>query len=288
MVDLTSPARPPFRSNGSDSGASPGSRRALSILTGVISGLLAGFLLVQLGVAGILGDLSLQLVAFVCAVLGAALAFFGRLTVMVVLDAVLVGLFLLVADTPIMSPAAAAWVRQDSLPAKADAIVVLSSNVNSAGMLDDQSVSRLLSGLELFQRGIAPRLITTEISTKYGDVTRTSTPDRERLVTLGGARNAWTFVTDVHTTHDEATHVASLLGGAAGKTLVVVTAPLHTRRACAVFEGVGFRVACTPSREQELVAWHPRTARDRLESFRQYSYERLGMVKYRAKGWISK
>jgi uncharacterized SAM-binding protein YcdF (DUF218 family) len=242
----------------------------------------------QLGLGGILGDLSLQFVVFTSAMLGAVLAFFGRLGTIIVVDGVLLALFLLIADTSLMTPAASAWVRQDALPPRADAIVVLSSNINSAGMLDDQSVSRLLSGLELFQRGLAPRLITTEISAKFGDVTLTSTADRERLVTLGGARAAWTYVTDVHTTRDEATHIAKLLGGAVGKTLIVVTGPLHTRRACATFEGVGFTVSCSPSREQESVAWHPRTARDRLESFRQYTYERLGMVKYRAKGWLPK
>ena len=249
--------------------------------------MLAGFFLMQLGLGGILGDISLQLVVFVAAAIGAAAAFFGRLTLMFVADAVLFGIFLIVADTSIMASAAAAWVRQDALPSKADAIVVLSSSVNSDGMLDDQGVSRLLTGVQLFQHGLAPRLITTETSAKFGDVTRRSSPDAERLVTLAGARSAWTFVTDVHSTRDEAGRVASLLGGAGGKTLIVVTAPLHTRRACATFEGVGFKVSCVPSREQEFVAWHPRTARDRLESFRQYFYERLGMVKYRAKGWLS-
>ena len=69
---------------------------------------------------------------------------------------------------------------------------------------------------------------------------------------------------------------------------MVVTAPLHTRRACATFVRVGFKVSCAPCREQEYNVWHPRTSRDRLEASRQYLYERLGMVKYRFKGWIDK
>jgi uncharacterized SAM-binding protein YcdF (DUF218 family) len=259
--------------------------RGRSLMLGLISGMLAGFFLMELGVGRILGDLSLQLVGLVSAAVGVMLAFAGRPAVMLVADAVLFCVFLLIADTPIMSPPAAAWVRDDSLPARADAIVVLSSSINSAGALDDQGVARLLTGLELFQRGIAPRLFTTEISIDFGNVTRTSTVDHDRLVTLGGARSAWTSITGVHTTHDEATEVAARLGR--GKTVVVVTAPLHTRRACATFEGVGLTVACAPSREQEYATWHPRTARDRLEAFRQYLYERLGMVKYRAKGWLA-
>jgi uncharacterized SAM-binding protein YcdF (DUF218 family) len=268
------------------SAAAPGlpRRGTLAAAVGAVAGMLAGFFLHQLGLGGVLGDVSLQTIIVMAAALGALLAFLGRVNVVLVAAAVLFGIFVLIADTPIMRPAAEAWVRADSVPPRADAIVVLSSSVNSAGMLNAQSVGRLLSGLELFQRGVAPALVTTEISTRFGSVTRTSTADRERLVTLGGARQGWTFVTDVHTTRDEATQVRARVG--AGKSLVVVTAPLHTRRACATFEGVGFRVACVPSRELEYDAWHPRTSADRLDSFRQYVYERLGMVKYRARGWI--
>jgi len=259
--------------------------RWFAVVLGAVSGMLAGFFFGQLGLSGILGDVSLPVVLLLSAAAGGLLSLLGRLEIALVADAVLFAAYLLIAATPIMSPPAQAWVRADSIPSRADAIVVLSSNVNSAGTLNDQSTARLLTGLELFQRGVAPQLITTEISTRFGNVTVTSTADRERLVTLGGARNAWTYVTDVHDTHDEATHVLAKLG--AGKSIIVVTAPLHTRRACATFERVGFKVSCVPSREQEYNAWHPRTSRDRLEAFRQYLYERLGMVKYRAKGWIA-
>lgn len=255
-----------------------------ALVIGLISGMLAGFLLDELGLGRWLGGVSLLLILATSAAVGAAVALAGRPRIMVVIDVALLALFFLIVATPIMSPAAAAWTRADSLPARVDAIVVLSANINSAGTLNDQSTARLLSGLELLQRGVAPRLITTEISTRVGNVTLTSTADRERLVTLAGAREAWTYVTNVRNTHDEATQVRATLG--AGKSIVLVTSPLHTRRACATFERVGFKVFCVPSREQEYNAWHPRTARDRLESFCQYVYERLGMVEYRARGWL--
>ena len=258
--------------------------RWFTVVLGAVSGMLAGFFLAQLGLGGILGDVSLLAILLLSAAVGALLALVGHLRIALIADAVLFAAYLLIAETPIMSPPARTWVRSDSIPSRADAIVVLSSSVNSAGTLNDQSTARLLTGLELFQRSIAPQLITTEISTRFGNVTLTSTADRERLVTLGGARAAWSYVTDVHDTHDEATHVFAKLGS--GKSIVVVTAPLHTRRACATFERVGFKVSCAPSREQEYNAWHPRTSRDRLEAFRQYLYERLGMVKYRFKGWV--
>ena len=264
---------------------SPARSRSLALTLGAVAGMLGGFLLAQLGLGALLGDVSLQAILLLAAAAGALLSFIGRLNVALVGDAVLFAVYLLIADTPIMSPPAQAWVRADSIPSRADAIVVLSANINSAGTLNDQSTARVLTGLELFQRGIAPQLVTTEIATRFGSVTLTSTADRERLVTLGGARNAWTYVTGVHSTRDEATQVAAKLGP--GKSIVLVTAPLHTRRACATFERVGFKVRCVPGREQEYNAWHPRTSRDRLEAFRQYLYERLGMVKYRVKGWVS-
>jgi hypothetical protein len=63
------------------------------------------------------------------------------------------------------------------------------------------------------------RLITTEISTTYCDVSREH--PIASVSTLGAVRHAWSFVT----------HVPTLLGGAAGKTPLVVAAPLQTRRA---------------------------------------------------------
>ena len=51
---------------------------------------------------------------------------------------------------------------------------------------------------------------------------------------------------------------------------------------------VGFHVICRPSAERNYVTWHPLSPHDRLGSFRDYAYERLGMIKYRSKGWIAK
>jgi uncharacterized SAM-binding protein YcdF (DUF218 family) len=261
------------------------SGRAFTIAVGAMLAMLAGFLISELGGRDILGNISLETTLLTSAAIGAVIAFAGRVRLVLLIDVILIGVYLFIIDTPIMSPPAAAWVRADSLPARADAIVVLSSTVNSAGMVDEQGVGRLLSGLELFQRGIAPVIITSEVSAEFGDVRRSSTADVERLVTLAGARTAWTFVTDVHSTRDEATRVAAKLGR--GKSIVLVTQPMHTRRACATFEAVGLKVFCAPSREQRYVAWHPRNSGERLEAFREYVYERLGMVKYRAKGWVS-
>jgi uncharacterized SAM-binding protein YcdF (DUF218 family) len=252
----------------------------------MVAGALAGFFLAQFGVGEVLGNQPLELVVGVPAVLGAVLGGFRLQRVMLALDVFLVVAFLIIADTPLMYGLAGAWVRSDRPAPPLDAIVVLSASVNSDGMLNDQGVQRLLTGLQLFQAGVAPRLFTTAVEESYGSVVRSSTADQERLITLAGARSAWTSLTGVYSTRDEAMAAASQLPSGA-HAIAVVTAPMHTRRACATFEAVGFRVTCVPSREHDFVAWHPLSSKDRLESFRQYFYERLGMVKYRAKGWIA-
>ena len=80
--------------------------------------------------------------------------------------------------------------------------------------------------------------------------------------------------------------MARLLLPAGARSIALVTSPMHTRRACATFERAGFRVHCVSSGEGLAVTRHPVTSLDRLAAFREYVYERLGMVEYRAKGWL--
>ena len=96
--------------------------RVRSTAVGVIAGILAALLLDQLGLGKILGDAPAQLIAIPGAAAGGVLGWFGRVRSLVAADVVIFAFFLLIADTPIMSPPAAAWVRADSLPARADAI----------------------------------------------------------------------------------------------------------------------------------------------------------------------
>ena len=82
--------------------------------------------------------------------------------------------------------------------------------------------------------------------------------------------------------------MAALLLPQGRRSVVVVTAPMHTRRACAVFEAVGFAVACHETLEHEHVTARPVTARDRLATFRDFFYEQLAMAKYRWMGWLDR
>jgi uncharacterized SAM-binding protein YcdF (DUF218 family) len=69
-------------------------------------------------------------------------------------------------------------------------------------------------------------------------------------------------------------------------SVAVVTSPLHTHRACAAFEKVGFIVSCVPSESRSVALRNPRLATDRLRAFQLWLYELAGLTLYRARGWI--
>jgi uncharacterized SAM-binding protein YcdF (DUF218 family) len=249
--------------------------------------ILATLLIVELGAVEILGLHSLGYLFSTVAVLGVGLGVFGAAGVLIAADAVLIAAYLILAFTPLIDGPAERWVRDDprsSLPL--DAVIVLSGWVKPDSALEAVAVERLLTGLELVKAGLAPRLITTRVVSSDGGIRVVSDDDQRRFIRLVGLESAWTEVDSVGTTRDEATRSAALLFPTGGKRVAVVTSPMHTRRACAVFEGVGFEVHCVAAREMVAVTRHPVTPGDRLAAFRDYFYERLGMVKYRAKGWI--
>lgn len=252
---------------------------------GATAGALAGFFLDVFGLSQVVGNLSRSDIVLIGLVVGAVVGLLNGHWILLGFNAFLAVVYLVVGNTPLMSHVAAGWVRADPLPATADAIVVLSGTVLADTALNLEGTERLLSGLELFQRGVAPRLFTTKVEIQYPDGVRTSTPDQERLVKLAGATAAWTVLEGVFTTRDEALQAAIKLPNGS-RSLIVVTSAMHTRRACATFEAVGFKVACYPARSRQFATWRPQDTEDRLAAFADYLYERLGMVKYRWKHWV--
>lgn len=250
-------------------------------------GALAALLLWQLGVLGILKLTSAPGAVVACVVVGFGLGFVRGGRVLVGVDLVFLATYLVVAFTPVITGPIARWVRADSATSRpADAVVVLTSGVKSDSSLDVAGMDRLLTGLEIITTGGAPRIVTTRVSRSFGRRLVSTNSDQRRLIHLARADSAWSEVDTVSSTRDEATRVARLLLPAGARNIVVVTSPMHTRRACATFEAVGFHVRCVPAREHQWSTWHPTSGLDRLAAFREYLYERLGMMKYRTKGWI--
>ncbi|HEY5060777.1 MAG TPA: YdcF family protein [Gemmatimonadaceae bacterium] len=254
---------------------------------GALLGALAGLLLGQLGARDILGNVKGETIVVVCVAIGAVVGWIVGVVAVAAVPAALLMIYLFVAYSPVVAWRAPAWVRADSLPAKADAVVVLSADVMSDSTLNARGLDRLLAGVELIERGVAPRIVTSRVAERYDAGLVTSDADQRRVLALGRVSARWDVIGNAHSTRDEAVGAARLLLAAGARSIVVVTSPMHTRRACAVFEAVGFAVACRPASEHAAVTWHPEGAPDRLAAFRELAYEELAMVKYRWKGWVT-
>jgi hypothetical protein len=106
--------------------------------------------------------------------------------------------------TPLIVEPARSLVRDDPLPASADAIVVLAAGVNDDGLILPQATDRLLKGLELLNRGIAPVLVLPREADSVGNRLVTQRDDHERIVALvQGARSKVVFSGLTHSTRDE-------------------------------------------------------------------------------------
>jgi uncharacterized SAM-binding protein YcdF (DUF218 family) len=256
------------------------------ILTGALLGGLAAYLLGQLGLARLLPP-SLWIPTLVPAGLAAGIVsgVVRRNTFLAYVDAVLLACFLIIGYSSLVPHLAGAWVRNDLLPAAGQAVVVLSSSVQSDTALDQPGLDRLLTGMELISQHRARRIVTSRVAVPFAAGRLSTDADQRRTIRLIDSTVQWSVVDSVHSTRDEAVHMARLLFPVGIRSIYLVTSPMHTRRACITFETVGFTVACHPALEHGHPAWRPETAEDRLESFRQYIYERLGVLKYRSKRW---
>jgi uncharacterized SAM-binding protein YcdF (DUF218 family) len=252
-----------------------------------LAGALGALLLASLAPWGAFGNAGGAPGTVLGVVLGLALGLIVAPWVLGLIDLVLLVLYLLVAFTPVSGSLAARWVRADTIPAgPLDAIVVLSAGLESDSTISSDGADRLISGLELLKRSNTPRLITTRARESIAGQLITTDDDQRRLIALADEPAKWTVIDTISTTHDEAVRSAALLLPAHQRRIAVVTSPMHTRRACALFETAGFIVTCVPARERDFVTWHPVRAKDRLEAMQRYGYEVAGMVKYRIKGWI--
>jgi uncharacterized SAM-binding protein YcdF (DUF218 family) len=114
----------------------------------------------------------------------------------------------------------------------------------------------------------------------------TSDADQQRVVGLLNPPARLLIVDSVFSTRDEAVRMAALARPLGITRIALVTSPLHTRRACATFEKVGFRVTCVPSESREAALESLREATDRVRALQLTLYEWAAFVKYRARGWI--
>jgi uncharacterized SAM-binding protein YcdF (DUF218 family) len=250
---------------------------------GLVLGLLAGFLARDLDLGTVV---SLRQDRLVLVGLGAAagvalgVAGLGRWLRGALL--LLGGLWLAVALLgPVSRAMCNGLVRLDAVQ-PADAIFVLGSSVQRDGDLTTDAASRLLHGLELLGQGLAPRLIVSELAPPFD---RHAATARERMSRLGLTAEL-IAVGPVATTRDEAVLVGRLCRERGFRRLLVVTSPLHSRRACAALEREGVEALSSPGMETRFDLEELERPSHRLMAFGAALHERVGLLVYGWRGWL--
>lgn len=254
-------------------------------LTGATIAILAAVVAHSLGVQDLIRipDLALYLPAGVVgALLGPT-----RLRPLLWMAAVpIAALALAITYTPLVSVLAKPLVRRDSVPSRVDAIATLSSGVTPGGQMRSATLDRLLSGLALAREGKAPAVLVSEERRSYRGLAVSDSADLRQVVASFNTPVEVIFIDSVFTTRTEALRMRQVAWPRGWRTIAVVTSPLHSRRACATFEAVGFKVVCVPALSREHVVPDALTPQDRLRTFRSWLYETFAAATYRSNGWI--
>jgi uncharacterized SAM-binding protein YcdF (DUF218 family) len=216
------------------------------------------------------------------ALLGAVLGNTRLRPLLLIAGGILALICIAVAYTPFVSAVARPLIRRDSIPPRVDAIAVLSAGITPDGMMRPETLERLLSGVTLARQGLAPVMLVSMERTNRGS----DSADLQSVISLSGEGTRTILVDSVTTTRIEALRMKAIAQGNGWQTLAVVTSPLHTRRACATFEAVGFRVVCVPATVRGSGLIRGSIAEDRLRDFRSWLYETFATDSYRRRGWI--
>lgn len=180
------------------------------------------------------------------------------------------------------------WVRDDPFPAAGvTAVIALSGGVNPDTTVSGDALDHLINGIELVRDGRAGALVTTTTEELFPTGAVSSDVDQQRVVSLLGARITWIRVPGGRSTHDEAVGSAKILLPRRIRSIAVITSPMHTRRACAVFEAVGFAVTCVAARTRDA-SGRPLapTPAARMATFGAWVYEITAVAEYRVRGWL--
>ncbi|MFL5632176.1 MAG: YdcF family protein [Gemmatimonadaceae bacterium] len=199
---------------------------------------------------------------------------------------ILARLCIVIGYTPRVKSMAEQFVRRDPVPARADAIAVLSMGLTADGLMRSETLDRLLTGLQLANRGVAPVMLVSQERRRFGGESVSDSADLQNVVALARAEIPIIFVDSIFTTRTEALRMKAVAQQHGWTSLIVVTSPMHSKRACATFEAVGFKVACTPAEVRQSGLYERANAEDRLRAFRSWLYETFATDSYRRRGWI--
>lgn len=188
---------------------------------------------------------------------------------------------LLVLHTPLAEFLARPLLVRPDLE-RADAIVVLGGGLHANGSLTSASLERTLYGVELYRRGLSPRIVFSAGIT--GEAHR---PEAVAMAEFGRwvGVPADAILTEraSRTTYENAVEVARLLRGRGIRRALLVTGPTHMYRAQLAFERQMLAVLPAPTRTYEGLRYTPG---GRLALFYETLHEYGGLVYYKARGRI--
>jgi uncharacterized SAM-binding protein YcdF (DUF218 family) len=201
----------------------------------------------------------------------------------VVATALGLGLIWTVLVATPLSPRLTHGLLRRDVEGRADAVFVLASRLQIDGDFTSTALARLVHGLELIGEGRTSRLILSELPPPHPSY---AVPARVVMTHLG-LQAELLAVGPVQNTHQEAVLVGALCRRQGWSRLLVVTSPLHARRACAALESEGLEVECSPAMETRYDLETLDRSEDRLFAFGQVLHERLGYWLYQRRGWLA-
>ncbi len=219
---------------------------------------------------------------FVVPVLGVLVGLTRGMPLLRVWTGLVFCLWLVVGYTPLAS-ALVTPLKVEQAPEKADAIVVLQAGIQLDNDFSSSTLERTLHAVELLHEGYAPRLIVTEDGPSQGSHKIAVTTLMKNL----GVQGQLLSVGPVHNTHDEALLASALLKQHGWKKILLVTAPVHSRRAFFTFSKTGLEVISTPCRESsfDFENMDSNGPSGKIRAFAEMLREVVGLRTYRARGW---
>jgi uncharacterized SAM-binding protein YcdF (DUF218 family) len=180
--------------------------------------------------------------------------------------------------TPAANRLAARYAEPEQL-VPSDAIVVLGGDFTPDGWLDTAGSRRLLHGILLYHRGLAPILVFSSGTPRDGP---SQAEVRERIAREMGVPPGSTLaVVGANTTREEAVLVGAALRARGGRSILLVSGPFHLVRARGVFARQGLEVRTAPVEDVFLEAEKPGS---RLVLARALAQEAAGWLYYRLVG----
>jgi uncharacterized SAM-binding protein YcdF (DUF218 family) len=194
--------------------------------------------------------------------------------------AVALAVFLVLAYSP-LAGALSRRLATTAEPRPADAIVVLGAGASPDGQLSNQSLRRLVGGLALYRRGLAPLVIVMGPRYQGGPV------EAEIRATLardiGVPAGALVVEGRGLTTRQEAAVAAQRMRETGGRRVLLVTGSQHMLRARLLFERAGLQVIPAPVVEISPAVRGPE---GRLELARLVIQEAIARLYYRLSGHL--